>query len=250
MGIVKTVIGVGQTTKVLKFDNGNSYREFKAKETDNFLTFKDRGEINVLFKTIPAKINPKGVRLYTCMETDIHTYNINTGEVVSKEFESWFKGRLKKKAVEELEKTLSDTKTEMDKEHYKKAYQKLLNGEIGDIENLKIEIPEIQLGETTLKRIDDLTPHDTVNETINMVMGDKILKNLLDQLQMSKWMVAAILIVGMASLLLIEIFLIAAFPVQWGQLIGTVSVNPPPVPLPPPEEIIIPMMNRLAGLVR
>lgn len=210
---------MGGKTLVEKFDTGNGFARFKCKEDDHFIRFRDRGTLYLILKTIPPKIDKFGNRLYFTYETDIHTFEIESGKILDEQLEKEFKERIK---LEELTK-FKDMMKEVEEEAIQDRAREILKSMSVSKDNeeeeetaLNINLPYIKLGKTSETHIDNLTPHDTINEVNSLILDGKLLKALLTSAMRDKWVLLGAMIVGSALTIVIMTLVAIMFPEQWG----------------------------------
>jgi len=235
----KVLFDIDQDVIVEKLDKGNGINFIRAKENDSFVIFKDNGEIYVLLKTVAPRIDRHGRRYYHCVETDAHVYDPTTGKVVDDTLEKEFKEFLIKSEELKLQMIAEESKEEAIREQVQKLYERRIIQDIASFDDdlefdeleeniaqkkanseMNIQIPTIRVGKAELRRIETLTPHDTITEVISILLDGSILKALLSKLVTSKWLILGAVIVGMALLIIIEVGFAAFFPTEWKTFMG------------------------------
>lgn len=248
MGIITDTIsfmGLGFGTYVHKLDMGNGFKKIRARETDEFLKFKDRGVQYIILKTVPPKIDRRGNKFWYVMETDIHTFDIETGKVLDEEQAIAFKRRLLKNELQSFQELVKGARDEAIKERTQDIYDtlittdKIMEGETEEqeeefVKEFTIEVPTIKVGRSLEVKIENLTPHDTINEIMSMILDGTILSALMRKAKVEMATYAGILIVGIClGWILIILFAVLA-PEQWSALVGKPVSNPssyiPPIP--------------------
>lgn len=228
-------LGLGFNTYVVKLDIGDGYKKRRCSETDQFIKFRDRGTQYIVLKTVPPKIDSSGNKFWFMMESDVHTYNPNDGKVLNEKMEEEFKKRLLKNEIQQFEELLKDAKKEVIKERTREIYDSLVVSKEAtddltdgsdnsknetDSFELEIEMPVIKIGKTLERRIEDLTPHDTINEVMSMILDGTILSSLLTPPKLDMKTILGVLIVGVALGWILIILYAVAFPDQWAAFVG------------------------------
>jgi hypothetical protein len=237
--IVKFV-GLGFGTYVHKLDLGNSYKKIRAKETDQFLKFKDRGTPYIILKTVPAKVDFRGNKQWFLMESDVHTYDPESGEVLDPRLEGEFKKRLLKNELEEFKELIKGAQQEAIRKRTDEIYDSIIvrpvtsdgqEDESKSIEAMDLEteqrlmevefnVPTIKIGRTLETRIENLTPHDTINEVMSMILDGTVLKSLITPPKLSIPQVLGVGIVGLCVGWILIILYAVMFPNEWALLVG------------------------------
>lgn len=234
MGIIARMLG-GRTF-IYRLDLGNGFTKKRVKEDDNFLRFKDQGTIYLVLKTVPPKIDKNGNRHFFMYETDVHTFNVETGVVLNKELEKEFKERLKLNEIQKFKDMMKDIEEEAIRDRAElileswsveggeEAIEEAKKGKGKQKEPkedvFKITPPVIKLSKTAETQIDVLTPHDTINEVLSMILDGKVLASLMSSVEYNKWFILMFMITGSALTIILAIIIALMFPEQWAQLVG------------------------------
>lgn len=206
-----------------RFDIGNGYRKFRVTEDDYFCRFRDKGTLFLMMKTTAPSIGKYGDRHFFIFETDIHTFNPRNGSILTPEMEKYFKERLKKEEVKKFRDVIKDIEEKAIQERAEDILKKLsvrVKSTDKDIDEQELEmellIPSLKLAVSTEMAIDDLTPHDTINDFNSLILDGKIITALMNAARMNKWLLAGGIIVGMSLMVLMVIAYAIMFPEQWG----------------------------------
>ena len=224
MGIIARLLG-GRTF-IYRLDLGNGFTKKRVREDDNFLRFKDQGTVYLVLKTVPPKIDQNGNRHFFMYETDVHTFNVESGKVLSKELEKEFKERLKLNEIQKFKDMMKDIEEEAIKDRAEIILESWSIGEEADKrkneKQSKFEItpPVIKLSKTAETQIDVLTPHDTINEVMSMILDGKVLSALMSSVDYNKWFILMFMVVGSAITIILAVVVALMFPEQWAQLVG------------------------------
>jgi len=209
-------------TYIHRFDIGNGYRRFKVTEDDYFCRFREKGTLFLMMKTTAPKIGKYGDRHFFIFETDIHTFNPQDGTILTPEMEKYFKERLKLEEVQKFKDVIKEIEAQAIAERASEILKKLSvksKGQKGSVteDDIQMEllIPSLKLAKSSELAINDLTPHDTINEFNSLVLDGKIITALMNATRMNKWVLAAGIVVGMALMVLLVIAFAIAFPEQW-----------------------------------
>jgi len=224
LGIIARLLG-GRTF-IYRLDLGNGFTKKRVREDDNFLRFKDQGTVYLVLKTVPPKIDKNGNRHFFMYETDVHTFNVESGKVLSKELEKEFKERLKLNEIQKFKDMMKDIEEEAIKDRAEIILESWSIGEEADKrkneKQSKFEItpPVIKLSKTAETQIDVLTPHDTINEVMSMILDGKVLSALMSSVDYNKWFILMFMVVGSAITIILAVVVALMFPEQWAQLVG------------------------------
>ena len=222
MGIIGRLLG-GRTF-IYRMDMGNGLFKKRVREDDNFLRFNDKGTIYLVLKTVPPRMDKNGNRHYFMYETDVHTFNIETGEVLDKTLEKEFKERLKLNEVQKFKDMMKDIEEEAIRERAETILESWSIGEEIEPEKLtdeekkifEISAPVIKLSKTAEAEIDVLTPHDTINEVSSMILDGKVLTALMNAVEYNKWLLLGVMSVGSALTIIFAVLVVprsaATFP--------------------------------------
>lgn len=209
-------------TYIHRFDIGNGYRRFKVTEDDYFCRFREKGTLFLMMKTVAPSIGKYGDRHFFIFETDIHTFNPRDGKILTPEMEKYFKQRLKKEEVQKFRDVIKEIEEDAIRERAHDILKKMVVRTKGDktapdTEEIEMEllIPSLKLAVSTEMAIDDLTPHDTINEFNSLILDGKIITALMNAAKMNKWVLVGGIIVGMALMVLMVVGYAVAFPDQW-----------------------------------
>jgi len=242
MGItyeIMKVLGFGPRVYLFKFDLGSSFKKKKVKETDAFLKFKDAGTQYIILKTQPAKVDKYGNKYYFMFETDVHSFDPETGKVLDPSLENEFKERLKLNELAKFKDLLRDVEEDAIKERAKDIYEsitvtketKASEEESEDDEiSIDITVPTVKLSKTAEIRIDNLTPHDTINEVLSHILDGTVLNSLITPKRMDKITLFGILTVGVALGWILMIIFAAFWPDLWRQFWGFGGSASPDLP--------------------
>jgi hypothetical protein len=243
MGIayeIMKVLGFGPRTYLYKFDLGSSFVKKRVKETDAFIKFKDKGTRYIILKTQPAKVDKYGNKYFFMFETDVHSFDPETGKVLDESLESEFKERLKLNELQKFKELLKDVEEDAIKERAKDIYESITvtesskdKKEGAEEEEITIDItvPNIKLSTTAEIKIDSLTPHDTINEVLSHILDGTVLNSLITPKRMDKLTLFGILTVGICLGWILMIIFAAFWPDLWRQFwgfAGSSGGNPPP----------------------
>ncbi len=226
--------GLGFGTYVHKLDIGNSYKKIRSKETDQFLKLKDRGTQYLLLKTVPPKIDLRGNKHWFMVESDCHTFNPETGEVLDARLEGEFKKRLLKNELTEFKELIKGAQEEAIQKRTDEIYESIVvkpvlsdeeaesedGEEKAELMEIEFNVPTIKIGKTIDMRIQDLTPHDTINEVMSMILDGTVLQSLITPPKLSKLQLVGVGIVGICIGWILIILYAVAFPNEWALLVG------------------------------
>ncbi len=232
--MARSVFGSGESVYVYKIGLGNEFRRIPVRTvTDSFLKFKDRGTNYIILKTVPPYIDPKGTRHYFVWETDVHTADPDTGEVLDAKLEGEYKKRLMANELEDFKDILDEVKAEALRERAEELFAGMeltqthtgestikSKEEDGDILQIDITIPSLKLGKTRRLEISELTPHDTINEVLSMILDGTILKSLIKPKKMDWQTITGILIVGICLGWIFVIAYMVLAPAGWAAFVG------------------------------
>ncbi len=233
--LTRSVFGSGESVYIYKIGLGNEFRRINVRTvTDSFLKFKDRGTNYIILKTIPPYIDSKGARHYFVWETDVHTANPDTGEVLDAKLEGEYKKRLMANELEEFKDILDEVKAEALRERAEELFAGMeltqthtdettieSKKEDEGILQIDITVPSLKLGKTRKLEISELTPHDTINEVLSMILDGTILKSLIKPKKMDWQSVAGILIVGICLGWIMVIAYMVLVPAGWAAFVGS-----------------------------
>jgi len=230
-------LGLGFNTYVHKLDVGNSYKKIRSKETDQFLKFKDRGTPYVMLKSVPAKIDFRGNTHHYMVESDVHTFDPETGQVLDPRLEKEFKKRLLKNELEEFKELIKGAQQDAIKERTKEIYESIIvkpvldsdgTAKVDDLDDktqkelmeIEFNVPTIKIGKTIALRIENLTPHDTINEVMSMILDGTVLQALITPPKLSTLQLIGVGIVGICLGWILIILYAVFFPNEWALLVG------------------------------
>jgi len=207
----------GGRTEVYKFDLGNGIKRFRAKEDDNFLRFKDKGTLYIILKTIAPKIDKWGNRYFFVFESDIHTFDIENGKILDPSLEKEFKQRIKLEELYKFKSMIKEVEEEVIKDKAKEilSYFEVSESDKDKTEELTMIIPAIKLGKTAETYIENLTPHDTINEVNSLLLDGKILSSVLNTVKENRWVILGAMVVGSAITIIAIVLFAIMFPEQW-----------------------------------
>jgi len=208
---------MGGKTFVEKFDLGNGIKRFKCREDDNFLRFKEKGTLYIILKTIAPRVDRWGNRYFFVFESDIHTFDIENGKILDPVLEKEFKKRIKLEEIYKFKSMIKEVEEEVIKDKAKEilSYFEVSDEEKESEQELELIIPAIKLGKTAEVHIDNLTPHDTINEVNSLLLDGKILTSVLKSAKENKWMILGGMIVGSALTIIATVLFAILFPEQW-----------------------------------
>lgn len=226
--------GFGFGTYVHKLDLGNSYKRIRAGETDQFLKFKDHGTQYLLLKSSIPHVDFRGNKHWFMVESDVHTFNPESGEVLDSRLEGEFKKRLLKNELEEFKELIKGAQEDAIKKRTQEIYESIVvkpkieteeeesSDEEAKAELMEIEfnVPTIKIGKTIETRINDLTPHDTINEILSMLLDGSVLKSLITPPKLSWAQIIGVGIVGLCVGWILIILYATLFPKEWAALVG------------------------------
>lgn len=230
----RSVIGSGDNIFIYKVGLGNDFTIIPVRSsTDSFLKFKDRGTNYIVLKTVSPYIDSKGRRHYFVWETDVHTANPETGQVLDPKLEREYKKRLMANELQDFKDILDEVKTEALKERAEELFEgvELTTTKTGkasikskdedeDVFSIDITLPSLKLGKTRELEIESLTPHDTINEVMSMILDGTILKSLIKPKKMDWSMVAGILVVGVCLGWILVLLYMVLVPAGWAAFAG------------------------------
>lgn len=225
---IMQAIGLAGGTYVHRHGLGNEYEKIRASETDQFVKFKLKGTLYILLKTIPPYIDKRGNKFFYMMESDVHTFDPSTGKVLDEKLEKEYKKKLLKDEIEKFDELMKGIKQEALKAKAQQLYEAISIGTVADDEeseekkdkDIVFEIPVIKTGITIKAKIDDLTPHDTINEVMSKVLDGTILNVLLTPPKYDWKTIIGIMIVGVSLGWILVIMYAVFFPEQFGSLVG------------------------------
>lgn len=231
---ILSILGLGFNTFIHKLDIGNSYKRKRCKESDQFVHFKDQGTKYIILKTVPPKVDYRGNKHFYMMEADIHVFDPESGKVLDDRLEKEFKKRLLKNELEKFSDLMKDAQEEAIAERAKELYdtmqvktkkadgkEEVVLGEEGnELVEIEFNVPTIKIGTTIATKINNLTPHDTINEVISMILDGVVLKNLITPIKMEWKTIVGILIVGICMGYISVIMYAVFFPEQFRDLVG------------------------------